>query len=238
MRIALTRREVSIYQAKRHTFTVAILSFLLAVLAPQGIQGSQDRQFVSPELVSAADIPYPPNSTATGIVTFLLTIGTEGQIDGVQVERDIPPLTGAARSAIQDWTFKAATLDGRPVPSQIEVNVVFNPFNPGGIGTSTFSLPPAQSSAPTTEPFLPARIDSGSFASYPARSISWGTVVLDLTVGKTGDVGNAVLTRGVASLTSEAMNAVETWRFKPATFQGRPIYSKTVVVFVFQRSMS
>jgi len=235
MRIAATHREVSIYS---RTCAARILCFLLPILAPHGIQGSRDRQFVCPSLVSATDIPYPPNTTASGVVTFLLTIGTEGQIDGVQVERDTPPLTEVAQSAIQNWTFKAATLDRRPVPSQMEVNIVFNPFNPGGIGTTTFSLPPTQSGVPTAQPFLPARIDSGSFASYPARSISWGTVVLDLTVGKTGNVGNVVLARGVASLTREAMNAVETWRFRPATFQGQPIHSKTVVAFVFQRSMS
>jgi Gram-negative bacterial TonB protein C-terminal len=90
-------------------------------------------QFVPPRIATASDIPYPVNTATPGIVTLLLKLDATARVENVQALRDIPPLTSTAQTAVQTWTFTPATRDGSPVPSTLSVNVVFNPFNPGGV---------------------------------------------------------------------------------------------------------
>ena len=90
-------------------------------------------QFVPPRIATASDIPYPVNTATPGIVTLLLKLDATAKVENVQVLRDIPPLTSAAQTAVRTWTFTPANPDGSPIPSTLSVNVVFNPFNPGGV---------------------------------------------------------------------------------------------------------
>ena len=60
-----------------------------------------------------------------------------------------------------------------------------------------------------------------------------GTVVLDVTIGRTGGVAKVKVIRDVPSLTPEAIETVKAWGFSPATFKGQPIAAHLVVAFVF-----
>jgi Gram-negative bacterial TonB protein C-terminal len=136
-------------------------------------------QFVPPRIATASDIPYPLNTATPGIVTLLLNLDATGKVANVQVLRDVPPLTTAAQTAVQTWTFTSATRDGSPVPSTLSVNVVFKPFNPGGVAIEGLAVPlPQPTSAPEAAPFTPPQITSGSYAIYPVNSVASGTVVL------------------------------------------------------------
>jgi TonB family protein len=185
-------------------------------------------------IVTASDIPYPVNTATPGIVTLILNLDAAAKVENVQVLRDIPPLTSAAQTAVQTWTFTPATRDGSPVPSTLPVNVVFNPFNPGGVAIEGLAVPlPQPSPAREAAPFTPPQITSGSFAIYSVNSVASGTVVLDVTIGRTGGVAKVKVIRDVPSLTPEAIKAVKAWGFSPATFKGQPIAAHLVVAFVF-----
>jgi hypothetical protein len=61
---------------------------------------------------------------------------------------------------------------------------------------------------------------------------------LDVTVGQAGQAKKIRVIRGVASLTPQAVAALKTWTFNPATLHGQPIAAPIIIAFVFQRGMS
>jgi len=155
------------------------------------LSGSGGPGFVPPDIATASDIPYPLNSMATGLVTFLLNITSTAQVQNLQVLRGIPSLTSPAQTAVQNWTFTPDTLNGNAVSSNLYVSVVFNPFNPGGTQFQEMPLPPPRSPlAPNAQQFKPAQITSASFAISPVDSVSKGAVVLDVTIGNGGQATN------------------------------------------------
>jgi TonB family protein len=220
----------------RQTFSYSAFAIFLAASAAALVAAhpATEARFVSPHVVTAADIPYPINTASPGIVTFLLRLDDTAKIQNVQVLRDVPPFTQAAQSAIQSWTFAPASRDGNAVPARLCVNIVFNPFNPGGAAIESLkvSLPPTPP-GPNDSDFDPPQVTSGTFAIYPANSIASGAVVLDVTIDKKGAVTKVQVVRAVPSLTSQSIKAVKSWGFTPATHKGQPVTSRMVVAFVF-----
>jgi TonB family protein len=193
-----------------------------------------DSPFVPPRVRNATDIPYPVNTTVPGIVTLLLHLDSAAKIQNVQVLRDVPPLTSAAQTAMQSWAFAPAIRNGHPVAARLSVSVVFNPFNPGGVSIEGLkvSLPPAPRD-PEDSDCNPPQITSGQYAIYPANSIASGTVILDVTIDKSGGITKIHVIRGVPSLTRQSIKAVKSWEFRAAAYKDQPVASHTVVAFVF-----
>ena len=214
----------------------AVGAILLASLA---LAPRKTPQFIPPDITSASDIPYPANTLAAGAVSLLLNLDTNGQIQDVRVLRDFPSLTSSVQNAVHSWTFTPAALKGNPVPSEISVTVIFNIFNPaGGAASQSLVLAPPQPASPDASQFTPPQITLATFANYPAASVSQGTVVLDVTVGKAGQPKQIRVIRDVRTLTRQAISAVKTWSFNPATTQGQPVAAPIIIGFVFQRNMS
>jgi protein TonB len=115
---------------KRWTLGVAALGLAAAVALAQKKQKERVPVYEPPEVVSAADPIYPYNSIAQGSVILQLSIGATGELDGVQVLRDVPSLTVEAEKAVKKWRFKPATLDGRPVRSTMAVSFTFRTITP------------------------------------------------------------------------------------------------------------
>jgi hypothetical protein len=150
----------------------------------------------------------------------------------VQVLRDIPSLTSPAVAAVKSWTYLPARLDGGPVPSTLNVSVVFNPANPQ---TQTLTLAPVQPTPPPMPPgYLPPEIAAATYSNYPINSVAKGAVVLDVTIDKTGKTRKPSPVRSVPSLTSLATDALNGWTVNAATFQQKSIPSKLIVAFVFR----
>lgn len=199
-------------------------------LAAQG--AAKKPVYVAAGVTTAGQITYPINSAANGLVTLLVNVGTDGSAQGMQVLRDVPSLTSVAQQAVQGWKFSGAQWDGGAVAGSVPVQVVFNPFNPNGV--SNFSLQVTSGQPVNGNPdFLPAQVTSGVFATYPANSVASGAVVLNLRIGKDGMVKSVSGLVPVPGLTAAATNAVQRWKFAPATYQGKPVASNMVVAFVF-----
>jgi TonB family protein len=193
-------------------------------------------KFVPADVLSTSEIGYPVNTTATGLVTVVLSLASSGQVQQAQVSRDVPPLTAAVQSALQKWSFKAAVSNGQPVSSQLPVNVVFNPYNPGG--TEIVKLSAGSPAVTPGGRFVPVDIAAASYALYPPDSLATGTVVLAVTVNRRGQAQGIRVVRDVAALTPAASDAVKAWNFKPASLDGQPVSGKVIIAFVFQRNLS
>jgi TonB family protein len=214
-----------------------LLASLLLTATRSGVDGFPE--YVPPDILSASNIPYPPNTQATGAVSLLLSLDNNAQIQGMQPLRDIPPLTSAVQDSVQLWTFKPAIRKGNPVPSEIPLTVIFNVFNPaGGAAYQSLVLAPAQPTDADASQFTPPQITLASFAKYPAASTAQGTVLLDVTIGRGGQPKQIRVINDVPTLSQQAMSAIKTWKFNAATFKSQPIASQIIIAFVFQRNVS
>jgi TonB family protein len=214
----------------RSLIPVALLLALVAVPVRQSF--GRDPHFVPPDVLTAGDIPYPPDSVASGIVTLSINLDATGQVQNVQVLRDVPSLTGPAVTAVKSWTFVPAKLENSPVPSTLNISVV---FNPGNLQSQTLTLAPVGRTPPPNPPgYLPPEIAAASYANYPINSVAAGTVVLDVTVVKSNEIRGVQPIRSVPSLTSPATSALMGWSVNAATSQGKAIQSKLIIAFVFR----
>jgi len=188
--------------------------------------------FVPPDITAASDIPYPFDNIASGLVSVSLNLSAAGQVQNVQVVRDIPGLTAAVTNAVNSWTFTPGKLDGNAVPSTINVQVV---FNPGTLQNQNLQVQPGAVTPPPNPPgYMPPQMSQVSYAAYPPNSTATGAVVLDLLIDKYSEVKKATPIRSVPSLTQPAIAAVKTWTVNPATFNGKKLVAKLVVAFVFR----
>ncbi len=60
-----------------------------------------------------------------------------------------------------------------------------------------------------------------------------GTVVLAATISKTGTIENLRVTSGPAMLQQAALDAVQTWRYRPYLLDGQPVKVETTVNVIF-----
>ena len=225
---------------RKRYFAIVAEAIILASLwvAPIRSRPRKTPQYVPADISTASDIPYPVDTLAAGAVSLLLSLDSSARIQNVMVLRDFQPLTSSVQNAVQNWSFAPASLNGQPVASNLSVSVVFNIFNPGGgAAYQSLVLAPPQTPVPDPSQYIPPQITMASFANYPENSVSKGTVVLDVTVGKGGQPKKIRVIQDVPTLTQQALNAVKTWSFNPATIQGQPIAAQIIIAFVFQRNM-
>jgi outer membrane biosynthesis protein TonB len=200
-------------------------------LSPAVAEAQNGGKFVAPKVLSAGEIAYPMSSGSTGMVTLQVNLDGNANVQNVLVVRDVPPLTSAAQTAVQGWSYAAAKQNGNGVASSLRVTAVFNPFNPSGVALPSPDLGPAENGG--SAPYIPAQVTSARYATYPPNSVASGTVVLDVKIGSGGGIKKVSVVQGVAALTGPATIAVKAWSFSAATRNGKAVESHTVVAFVF-----
>ena len=184
-------------------------------------------------VVSAADVLFPFQTTADGIVVFGVSLGARSEIKQISVLKDLPPFTSAAEQSLRNWKFAAASLNGQAEDSEMLVAFVFRHAvyiaNPPAF-TPIF---PARESA-ETRGLIPAGILSVSYAGYPASTIAFGAVVVQANVRPDGSTGGVSVVRDLpGGFGPLATSAAKHWGFQAALRDGRPVPSKVAVAFVF-----
>jgi hypothetical protein len=96
----------------------------------EGTSNPADQNFIPPGIVSVSYPRYPINAAAPGTAAIEATIGKSSAIQHLKVVRDLPPFSQFALSAANNWRFQAATLDGKPVTSNIAIAFAFAPLPP------------------------------------------------------------------------------------------------------------
>ena len=99
-----------------------------APILSEGEPNRVNQRYVPPGIISVAYPQYPINAAAPGTVVIQVTVGKSGAIQRMKVVRDLPPFTQLALSAANKWRFQAATLDGKPMTSNIAIAFVFAPL--------------------------------------------------------------------------------------------------------------
>ena len=110
---------------RRLVVLLGSLSLLAVMAAAQSPEKAAPR-FDPAEVVSTAELFYPPMSVGFGTVVLEVTLDESGAIEKVKVIRDIKSLTPEAEKCLRKWSFRPARLNGRPVRSIIPVAFTFN----------------------------------------------------------------------------------------------------------------
>ena len=221
----------------RHILKVAASLSLAAVFVltvAKTAPANHPQHFTPPDILTASDIPYPATTVAAGVVTLAVNLDATGQIMNVQTLRDIPTVTTQATLALQNWTYAPASLNGKPVPSTLIVNIVFDPAflesNNIPLGPPDSFQPPNPKATSYTQP----QLFTATFPPYPANGLSSGAVVLDVTVSSQGKIAHVATVRDVPTLTASAAAALQNWSFSAAIYGNTPLASKVVVAMVFR----
>jgi general secretion pathway protein A len=72
-----------------------------------------------------------------GEVLLMVTVGNDGKVKRLRVEQGDSRLATAATEAVSQWIYEPATLDGRPVATQLSVSVKFSLPQPRDTARST-----------------------------------------------------------------------------------------------------
>jgi TonB-like protein len=205
--------------------------------APPATARNQDtaRNAYKPAAVlSAADVQFPFQTAADGVVVFDVSLGPGGEIRKINVLNNVPPFTAAAKGSLRAWKFSPASEAGRAEESEMLVAFVFRhsvyianepPFTP---------LAPSKESADARRGFVPPGILSISYAAYPASTIAMGAVIVQANVQPNGAAGEVGTVRDIeGGFGPLAIDAAKHWRFQAAARDGRPVPSKVAIAFVF-----
>jgi len=212
---------------------VLLLTMLVAAWALTS-EAKEPAHFVPASVSTAGDIPYPASGLDAGVVTLSVDLDKTGRVIAVTILRDISSVSGPAAAAVRSWTYTPATRDGKPVPSTLTINIV---YDPGFLGADNIPLPPPSQVQPisTKDPaFFPPQLNTATFAPYPAKAKAQGAVVLNVTLDTNGNAAQVATLRDVPPLTASATGALKNWNFSAATYEGNPIQSHMVVAFVFR----
>jgi len=185
-----------------------------------------------PEVISVTDPYYPYLRILDGFVVLEVSIDAKGEVRKIRVLRDPGSMVPVAISSVRTWKFKPPGGAAGSRPSKMTIVFCYRPpvtspmlqrFNP--------VLPDEE---PDRSDYSPAGIVSVAYPGYPVNSIRWGSVVLQMTVDKTGKAEEIRALQDLVPFTQFAVSVLKEWQFKAARYRGQPVESKVAVAFVFQ----
>src|ERR1700730_5292282 len=101
-----------------------------------------------------------------------------------------------------------------------------------GIAAAMLACCAIQSSAQA--PFKPAEVTLAPDVPYPIQSVADGVVVLDVSLNDKGAITGSAVVRDIPSLTSAATSSIQSWKFSPASRQGKPVASVMRIAVAFR----
>ncbi len=233
-----------------------------AIAAPPIVAAAQDSNgrvqigggVAAGQIISKVNPIYPPIAKAAGVggsVVLHAVIGKDGTVRQLAVLSGPSMLVGSAIDAVRQWVYQPYLLNGEPVEVDTTVTVNYSPAN-----SASQQSPDSPSSANNTDAdaYHISGPDDGvynvggsvrppvaTFTADPQYTESArkaklsGNVVVGLIVDAAGQPQNVHIERGLGNdLDEKAIEAVQQYRFKPATRDGEPVPVNLKVEVNFQ----
>ncbi len=87
-------------------------------------------EFQPAEVTRAASPPFHAGyALVQGTAVLEVTLSAKGEVESVNVVRNVPPFTQTAEAVLKDWRFMPATLNGHPIQSRILLAFVSPPLD-------------------------------------------------------------------------------------------------------------
>ncbi|MFZ0960735.1 MAG: hypothetical protein WAO35_07490 [Terriglobia bacterium] len=172
-------------------------------------------------------------------------IAETGDVEKIEVRRDIACLTQVVLRSVERWRFLPATFAGEAFASRVPAAVTFPPPGPFVNPVPLSPLKP-QSEAAIQAAFQPAEVTRATFLGYeapmPVGHVTvptctgnlncGGATVLEVTLSERGEAKEIKALADCPLMTRDAREVVGDWRSMPAAFNGHPVPSKSVLAFV------
>jgi hypothetical protein len=206
---------------------------MLALLSAAAAYG-QPRSFTPPRLVRAA-LPLLPGPTVVGAgeVIVELTVNETGVVTRPIPLRSTPPYTQLVLDAVSRWQFEPARfVDEKGMESRVSTPVVvaavYRP--PTFVNAPTVGDPPKDLAAPSGDVAYPTAL---SMPVHPPQALEGAVLLFELALDERAAVIQARPFGASFGYDGVTRDALVRWRFRPATFRGRPAAASTYVVFGF-----
>jgi protein TonB len=185
------------------------------------------RQMIATLMVAPSPPPLPPRTAPAPKVqtrSEVLNVGLQ------ELSKISKPITTVMESA---------------APPSLQATGMQNIGTPLGIGNLPDGIGTGPAIVVKQAPTKPLSISSGVMAGnllsrtlpqYPATVRAMriqGVVVLQATISKTGSIENLRVVSGPPMLRQAAIDAVQTWRYKPYLLNGDPVEVETTINIVF-----
>ncbi len=233
--------------------TIALVSVAEAQVRPKGIRVSEE--VMRSYRLKTVDPVYPAAALKNGVQgTVILQpwIDKAGTVGEVAVVSGDPLLVESAVAAVKQWKYKPYLLNAEPFEIQTKVSLNFKisksnagsgtvedaPIKPsGGLDTGPRSAirkgpdlsPRARVPSEVAQKLCVKKVRP----TYPAGASGQGDVIVDVIIDEHGRVANQVVRRGDRVFYSEALDAVQKWRYKPYLLNGLPVRFETDVELHF-----
>jgi TonB family protein len=200
---------------------------------------------VAPRPISVVRPKYPKEARKKkieGPVVMRATVALDGNLKDITVVSGNPILADAALEAVRQWRYQSSKINGEPVEAEHEITVTFKrdqstaDLGPDDLSPDVPLEPPAD---------IQKRILAGEFFSSGSSGVAYargtftpnpeyseearrlkyqGTCILSVIVGADGSPLSVWVTRPAGEgLDEKAIEAVQKWRFQPATKDGEPV---------------
>jgi protein TonB len=174
-----------------------------------------------PENSSPAPVPAPAAVSADSLPATTKSGDDAAGNSAVHPTENMPP------PQVVSTQLPAASSSAQLVPN-VSPNLQ-------GLGTrDKLSIP----TAPVTKTVVPAEVITRvtpTYSELARRAHATGTVIIDVLIDEAGKVAKATAISGPAILHQDAINAVQQWRFKPASVDGNSVSSTSRVTVVFKQ---
>jgi TonB family protein len=220
---------------------------LLATLAPLCFSQNQQKIVVAPRPISVVTPSYPKEARKKkieGSVVLHAVVTLDGTLQGINVVSGNPILADVALEAVRQWRYQPSKINGEPVEAQREIVITFKRDKNGeGVYLGADDLSPDVPLEPP--PDIATRLAAEEFFSGGGRDVTHPQLtynldpeysetarrakyqcsnVLSLIVGADGlPLSVWVVKPCGEGLDEKSIEAVQQWKFRPATKDGEPV---------------
>jgi hypothetical protein len=201
------------------------LSVVLSAQAPQ--------TFTPPRLLHGDPPGLPPaNVVGGGEVLIQGTVDKRGKFTGPVVLRSTAPFTNMVLDAIGSWQFVPARgmtpdLGEAVVDAPVLIAAVYRP--PALFGPTLGEVPKDLAAATADTPYPVSTVSP----SYPPMAVSGAVVLFQVLLDEAGNIKGATTVGPSTGFDAAARDALIQWKFRGASYRGRPVPSTAYVMFGF-----
>lgn len=196
------------------------------------------------QIISKVNPVYPPEAKEKGIqgaVVLHAIIGKDGTVQNLNVVSGPDELQSSAMDAVKQWVYKPFLLNGNPTEVETTITVNYSLDNSNSQHPPSPPPPPAdnisegahQAGGSAGDVYKvggsvrPPIVTYSAVPGYPEearKSKLSGNVIVGLIVDQDGNPREVHVARGLGNqLDEKAVEAVQQYRFKPATRNGEPV---------------
>jgi hypothetical protein len=212
---------------------------MVSLAAFSAVVSAQQPSYAPPRLLHG-DLPAqaPVTVVAGGEVLIEATVDELGTLIHPIVLRSTMPFSNLVLDVVTRWRFTPAreiTPDHKEIPAEgtVLIAAIYRP--PTLMNGPTIGNPPRDLAV--ASPNAPYPVSTAG-PSYPPQALNSSTVMFEVSLDEAGHVTSARAVASDPAFDGAARDALVQWKFRGASFKGRPVPSSAFVIFSFSQPVT